>query len=90
MSPLTSEEAQAIIKQAERTGGPAFPMSYDNLIAPGMSLRDYFAGQAPFGDVLQTILSQQGADCANAERIIKSCASWAYAYADAMLAERDK
>jgi hypothetical protein len=58
-------------------GGPAFPVVVsegDAVVSPGMSLRDWFAGQAltPFASVL----SPQGA------------AQLAYEYADAMLAAR--
>lgn len=69
-----------------KDGGPAFPQSdlsqYD--IGPsehgnaGMSLRDYFAGQALAG-----ILSHK-VECTMIET-----AEWAYDYADAMLKARE-
>jgi hypothetical protein len=63
-------------------GGPAFPLGYQKLRAdePGMSLRDYFAGQA------LNILDREsyGVSCAMV------LAMDAYKIADAMLAERQK
>jgi hypothetical protein len=63
---------------------------------PGMTLRDWFAGQAireaTLGseDILNTILGEKF----NAEDSMKSeltkIAKWAYVLADAMLAERSK
>jgi hypothetical protein len=67
-----------------KTGGPAFPQNdatvnrINNL--DGMSLRDYFAGQALY-------VAHQYEDChVNAERL----AMHAYNIADALLAERSK
>jgi hypothetical protein len=67
-------------------GGPAFPVPvgtvYDSLAQspePGMSLRDYFAGQAMSGR-----MSQQSVK-ASTEHI----SAWAYRVADAMLRARD-
>lgn len=63
---------------------PAFPETWGNsdsiITNPGMTLRDYFAGQW---------LAGMGAD---SEMILKpeGYAKWAYDIADAMLAERDK
>tara|TARA_R110000868_G_scaffold87492_1_gene244701 strand:- start:401 stop:613 length:213 start_codon:yes stop_codon:yes gene_type:complete len=59
---------------------PAFPYSIhmkggDKLSFPGMTLRDYFAGQ-----VLMTLMKVGPRESAH----------FAYAYADAMLAERAK
>ncbi|MCF6120854.1 hypothetical protein L2449_28935 [Mesorhizobium muleiense] len=73
-------------------GGPAFPGSYTAypkdgpscgvIIAEGgMSLRDWFAGQALAGDLAAT---------PNCRPSIIGSAERAYAYADAMLAERRK
>lgn len=60
-------------------GGPAFPTNpKDNY--PGMSLRDYFAGQAIAG----TLGTQDGWAMAP-----QGQAKWAYEIADAMLKERD-
>lgn len=56
----------------------AFPSNeYGNL---GMSLRDYFAGQALAGQLAN----------ADSEINMTFVAKWAYQYADAMLAERQK
>ena len=57
-------------------GGPAFPVG----LLPGMSLRDYFAGQALAGLIA----------CPNTSGGEKDFARNAYKLADAMLAEREK
>lgn len=69
-------------------GGPAFPFdeknSYDGShyhSHEGMSLRDWFAGQALAGFVVR-----QSAAFSDAE----TGAKFAYRYADAMMAEREK
>lgn len=66
-------------------GGPAFPLQS---IGPdfasgycGMSLRDWFAGQA-----LSGIVSLGGDGFSLSEQ---DSARWAYKYADAMMSERD-
>lgn len=67
-------------------GGPAFPVS-KNVVYPqfnGMSLRDYFAGQALMGMIASSPII---------DRTKANHAGWAqnaYKFADAMLAERDK
>ena len=69
----------------KNTGGPAFPMAMDSspdgpaFQNEGMTLRDYFAGQA-----LVAIIGLESGASLNGE------CSDAYLYADAMLAERDK
>lgn len=66
---------------SEKDGGPAFPSLETDTCLPlfGMSLRDYFAGQALVG-----ILANGDAEsCPDA-------AKGSYAIADAMLAERFK
>ncbi len=68
-------------------GGPAFPMSctrdgYMPNVPEGMSLRDYFAGQALIGTTEWR--PSWSADKARTASI----ASYAYAVADAMLAAR--
>lgn len=69
-------------------GGQAFPCAYtvgpnDDLYPPnpGMSLRDWFAGQA-----LVAYLSRPDSD----ESDYAETASYAYCAADAMIAERSK
>lgn len=60
-----------------KDGGPAFPVCTDfSRVNEGMSLRDWFAGQA-----LSRLAYEMGADAAAVD---------AYEYADAMLAERAK
>ncbi len=63
-------------------GGQAFPRAGDELAdaVDGMSLRDWFAGQALAG-----ILSNR---CNHASDGL--AANWSYVIADAMLAERAK
>ena len=62
----------------EHNGGPAFPHEFAS--EPGMSLRDWFAGQALAGIVSDHKIGASAPDGAR----------WAYEYADAMLAERGK
>lgn len=64
-------------------GGPAFPAEggHDSGLhpAPGMALRDYFAGQALIGAATNI-----------ADFTIGEAARRAYQYADAMLAAREQ
>ena len=68
----------------DKTGGQAFPMQETNQYAgtDGMTLRDYFAGQA--------MASTKGAfkyQCESGKEVLaKEC----YAMADAMIKEREK
>lgn len=60
-------------------GGPAFPIEMTGTpYAPGMSLRDWFAGQALAGIMTNPVGGEQ-----------ISVANKAYRIADAMLAARD-
>lgn len=77
---------------AKSNGGPAFPVpmipidregGFTEVRESGMSLRDWFAGQALAG-----IIACPGAEPDDASR--EGCASLAYGFADAMLAEREK
>jgi hypothetical protein len=72
---------------------PAFPVVCGgNVISPGMSLRDWFAGQAMAGMVSDGAIlasSQIGAASCN-QRIDDFIARVAYSYADSMLMERAK
>ena len=64
-----------------KDGGPAFPCTdAKGFVSEGMSLRDYFAGQALAG-----LLAQYGYGALK-QSLITDC----YEYADAMLAEREK
>lgn len=70
----------------EKSGGPAFPFSaeYGHPAAHGgMTLRDWFAGQALAG-----IAGPGGGDGFSLSPY--DSANWAFEYADAMLAERSK
>lgn len=65
-------------------GGPAFPVTINNpnnVLAGGMSLRDWFAGQS---------LSGQLAHSKNVSISYEEFASDAYKMADAMLLERQR
>ena len=59
-------------------GGPAFPFSGQYYHQQGMSLRDWFAGQALSGV------------CNNPDISYDAAAHDAYAHADAMIAERNR
>lgn len=73
-----------------KDGGPAFPAQVDRngqpvqvgnnaWLEPGMSLRDYFAGQAA-----------ASGQCPVNQHEHAGCATWAYQRADALLKEREK
>lgn len=67
-------------------GGPAFPVEYSAQISHGMSLRDWFAGQALAG-----LLGTKGPnDTLYSQDPPQIVASSVYALADAMIAERAK
>ena len=84
---------------ARDTGGPAFPAKLD---APplgeglqarafnhtsGMSLRDWFAGQALVG--MGTWMPNVGTGLLQHPDTLRTRAEWAYAQADAMLTARE-
>ena len=77
----------------KKDGGPAFPVGrvFDprgNLVqagASGMSLRDWFAGTAP--PMTDTWLEDS---LGEGDHYLDAQAAWNYAYADAMLAAREK
>ena len=61
-------------------GGPAFPaMTPGGYCTPGMTLRDWFAGQALAALITSEVNESQHGDSEDA-----------YMYADAMLAARDR
>lgn len=78
---------------ADPKGGYAFPVSWGDGTVPdfGMTLRDWFAGQA-LGSVL--IVTAQGLNRPEpkfaGEKVSAVLAREAYAIADAMMAEREK
>lgn len=65
---------------------PAFPRTYTADGHNGMTLRDYFAGQALSGITSATRAGDGGSQSSNAPSYI---ARQAYALADAMLAARE-
>jgi len=72
-----------------KDGGPAFPHSYevhpDMWQSRGMTLRDWFAGNAPF------TLDDANRMCGPSDTgrmVLETLADLRYAYADAMLAAR--
>lgn len=72
-------------------GGPAFP-SNEMIEETGMTLRDWFAGQAMAGmvsskDIISACIKAAYHDGVDPTDIV---AADAYTYADAMLAERNK
>ena len=77
-------------------GGPAFPCTdAKGFVSDGMSLRDWFAGQALAGDSSQEDHRRYDKECGLTleqwrEQCFASDAEFCYALADAMLAERDK
>lgn len=73
-------------------GGPAFPREdYQGGNAPGqsgMSLRDYFAGEA-LSAVIAAYVEANGA-CIGSDHIIRNAPAIAFKFADAMLKERNE
>ena len=66
----------------DKTGGAAFPLESDYGSQPGMTLRDYFAGQV-IGGLLECSSLRSRSDHSLAAEV-------AYRVADAMIAERGK
>ncbi len=67
-------------------GGPAFPQLYGSPKVNGMTLRDYFAGQALIG--IMNICPKE--DPEPGEKTSQMFSRKAYLVADAMIAERSK
>ena len=67
-----------------KNGGSAFPT---NSYAPGMTLRDYFAGQVLSGSSIILIEAENEGIY---PETLNSLAANAYELADAMIAEREK
>jgi len=83
---------------ATNDGGPAFPFIYEcpktgPNVYSGMSLRDYFAGQALTGHLANSNEVLRAAEHAARKEKGELAAEWtaiiAYEYADAMLAARE-
>lgn len=67
-------------------GGPAFPLPAGGVMQDGMTLRDWFAGQALNGMLSYSMNDACGNWNNNASKGV--AARVAYEYADAMLGER--
>ena len=63
-------------------GGPAFPSQNGHYFEPGMTLRDWFAGQS-LGHIPALL------DANEKNKSVKQIAEWSYQVADAMLAARN-
>ncbi len=61
-------------------GGPAFPLPHASQHIPGISVRDWFAGQVAAGVLANPTTKGSAAECAAA----------CYLVADALLSERAK
>lgn len=72
-------------KDSIDNGGPAFPCERKPRLSIGMTLRDYFAGQA-----LQALVYRDADDSAYGGDMIKARPQLAYSYADAMIAARNQ
>lgn len=84
---------------SKQVDGPAFPCNYKHVGEggyvfyephPGMTLRDYFAGQALTGMIILYDGKYSKCEFEAKETHAKWHASAAYRIADAMLAERNK
>lgn len=82
-------------------GGPAFPVTAHGLACQGMTLRDFFAAHAPFPSATNTLTvdeirallpdSEVPDDALGQLKLVmRATALVRYAYAAAMLAEREK
>lgn len=81
------------MSEKHKDGGAAYPMSFTSgAFQHGMSLRDYFAGQALAGMTLKHDGDYSQADIKEGRTKRESTwrATAAYRMADAMLAERDR
>ena len=82
----------------DEAGGPAFPsqpMGMDGVpaaeLSPGMTLRDWFAGQALAGmGTWAPGFGRDGRPPITSDNIRAAKARWAYYQADAMLEERNR
>jgi hypothetical protein len=79
-------------------GGPAFPhpvnkheVGFQYKIVDGMTLRDYFAAQAPCPPYgwLQKVCNTEDPEDVGGLELAEKSAQWSFMYADAMLKERE-
>lgn len=77
--------------ESSKDGGPAFPVDPSTRVnAPGMSLRDWFAGMALQGSLANNDFTSAVAKAVpDAKKANESFAIGAYALADAMLKARE-
>lgn len=92
---LEKTEMTDTIKDTEMTdtikdGGSAFPVQESETMhgAYGMTLRDWFAGQALAGELANSANGKWGS--AVRDDHLAHCAEFMYRFADAMIAERSK
>ncbi len=74
------------MSNTKNTGGPAFPIP-ENYCAPGMTLRDHFAGLAMSIAMHQALGTITDEESASAMELVPKLA---YAMADAMLIAREQ
>lgn len=74
-----------------KDGGPAFPRNSTVFGDPGMSLHEWYAGNAPEApDAFEGSLPSWKSAEPPLEWMARRQAEWAWAYADAMMVERNK
>ena len=89
---MTDDVFDDMARDLAKTGGPAFPPHHDPRRHPsGMTLRDYFAGQA-LPTILAALIAKPAHETApfTQEERAAGVARASYEIADAMLAEKDK
>ena len=88
---MTDDVFDDIARDLAKTGGPAFPMVGESYSQFGMTLRDYFAGQA-LPTILAALIAKPAHETApfTQEERAAGVARASYEIADAMLAEKDK
>ena len=84
---MSEDKTSGMIARANAEGGAAFPLApfrKDGVMIdqPGMSLRDWFAGQALAGVMANSNIKPT--------ETFETIANHAFAFADAMLAERER
>lgn len=81
-----TKDGGSVYPQKKVSHGMGRPVIY---MTSGMTVRDYFAGQA-LGGMLAANIAQRLEAAGLADRMVPVISTAAYLYADAMLAERDK